>query len=43
MLIVTALIGAGLFYLKRSKGVESETFEWASERPLEAPSMLDWD
>ena len=44
LLIITSLALGGLFLFKRSR--ESEIVnqdEWSVEKPLEAPSMHDWD
>ena len=41
--IVTVLVAIGLFYFKKSRVEDTAVEQWDSERPLEAPSMLDWD
>ena len=42
--VVIVIVLAGLFLLKRSREPELVKHEeWSSEKPLEAPSMRDWD
>jgi hypothetical protein len=42
--IISIVVIGGIFFLKRSRGPELlEKEELFSEKPLEAPSSLDWD
>ena len=41
--IISILVVAGLLYFKRSKKEGQTEDDWVSERPLEAPDLIDWN
>ena len=42
--VISVIVVAGIFLFKRSRDPEIlGQEEWVSEKPLEAPSSLDWD
>ena len=43
LFVITAIVLVGIFLFKKSRPPEIKNEVWASEKPLEAPSMLDWD
>ena len=43
LVIITVIVFAGLFLFKKARPPEIKQDEWVAEKPLEAPSMLDWD
>jgi hypothetical protein len=44
LFVISIIVVGGIFFLKRSRVPElSEKEELFSEKPLEAPSSLDWD
>jgi hypothetical protein len=40
--IISILVVAGLIYFKRSRKETQTEDDWISERPLEAPDLIDW-
>jgi hypothetical protein len=44
LVVISVIVVGGIFLLKRSRAPEIlDKEEWASEKPLDAPSSLDWD
>ena len=43
LVIITVIVFVGLFLFKKARPPEIKQDEWVAEKPLEAPSMLDWD